>query len=140
MTENASYQVIMFPGEKLPEQYLNMILSKWLRSLRYGNDYFKLTDSDSYFLHYNVFIRKLLHTPETQVRIAALSDNHDVVLGWSVSRGPVLDYCHVHKDMRNKGIGAALIPKDTTTITHLTRIAMAIWQSKYPSFIFNPFQ
>lgn len=140
MTETASYKILVFPSGKLPDQYLNMILSKWLRSLKYGNDYFKLTESDSYFEHYNSFIRKLLSQPETEVRIAALSDDLDVALGWSVSRGSILDYVHVHTHMRKQGIGSALIPKGITSITHLTRVAMAIWQSKYPEFIFNPFQ
>lgn len=139
-SETASYQVLMFPAKDLPDRYLNMILSKWLRSLKFSNDYFKLIDNDSFFAHYNVFIRRILSLPDTQVRLAVLSDDDDVVLGWSVSRGEILDYVHVHKNMRKIGIGSALIPDRTKSVTHMTRPAMAIWQSKYSHFVFNPFQ
>lgn len=135
----SSYSVISFPAKDLPEQYLNMILSKWMRALRYGNDYFKLVDSDSYFLYYNRFIKYLLQQKQTQVRLAVLSDNFDVVLGFAVYRGEVLDFVHVHKDMRKQGIARALVPDGITTFTHITRTAMNVWSEKRPELKFNPY-
>lgn len=136
---SSTYSILSYPAKDLPPQYLNMILSKWLRSLKYGNDYYRLIDSAAYFAHYNNFILHLLKKPDTIVRLAVLTDDHDVVLGWSVHRGDVLDFIHVHKDMRKQGIGSSLLPKDIKTITHITTPAMFIWSSKYPHFIFNPF-
>jgi GNAT superfamily N-acetyltransferase len=136
---NTTYSIISYSASTLPIQYVNMIFSKWLRSLRYGNDYFKLINSDAYFLHYNEFVFRILKNPAAIIRLAVLTDTPDVVLGWSISRGPILDFIHVHKDQRKQGIGTALMPKGISTITHITRIGMSIWSSKYPELIFNPF-
>ncbi len=123
----------------MPQQYLNMILSKWLRSLRYGNDYYKLIESDAYYDNYNHFIFSLIKCKQSVVRLAVLTEDPDVVLGWSLYRGHILDFIHVHKDMRNQGIGTSLMPKEISTITHLTKVGMSIWNSKYPDLKFNPF-
>ena len=139
MSEQTTYSVISFPGDSLPEAYRNMIYSKWLRSLRYGNDYFKLIDSASYYSSYQKYIELLLSKPNCTVRLAVLSDNHDVVLGFCVHRDTVLDYCHVQKDFRKQGIGMSLLPPAFDTITHVTYIGMSIWASKYPSVKLNPF-
>jgi GNAT superfamily N-acetyltransferase len=116
-----------------------LIFSKWLRSLRYGNDYFKLIDPPAYYAAYHRFIQNILNHPDTSVRLAVLSDDADVVLGFSVSRGTILDYVHVHKDQRRQGIGRQLVPKGIDTITHLTRTGLSIWGSKMAGVKFNPF-
>jgi GNAT superfamily N-acetyltransferase len=72
------------------------------------------------------------------VRLAVLSDDRDVVLGFSVSREDILDYVHVHKDMRKQGVATSLIPKDIKIITHLTKTALLVWP-KYENITFNPF-
>jgi GNAT superfamily N-acetyltransferase len=133
-----TYSVSVCPREKL-DPFLPLIFSKWLRSLRYGNDYFRLIKAQAYYTAYHRYIQAVLNAEATQVRLAALTDDPDVVLGFSVSRGPILDYVHVHKDQRLQGIGKALVPKDITTITCLTRTALAIWGTKYPKLEFNPF-
>ncbi len=140
MTE-PSYSIIVFPGSKLPSQYIPMLFSRWLRSLRFGNPLFKKVRSKDYFRNYHTYIEKLLSKPDSQVRLAVLSDDHDVVLGFSVSREDVLDYVHVHTDYRKIGIGAKLIPEGITTFTHLTETATNIWQynEKYKELKFNPF-
>jgi hypothetical protein len=134
-----TYTVIAYSARTLPDQYRNMIYAKWLRSLRFGNDYFKLIDSDDYYLTYHRYITNLMQQPSATVRLAVLSDDRDVVLGFAVTRGNILDYVHVHKDHRKCKIGTHLIPCGIDTITHLTRTAMAIWGSKYSNWKFNPF-
>jgi GNAT superfamily N-acetyltransferase len=116
-----------------------MIYAKWLRSLRFGNDYFKLIDSDDYYLTYHRYITNLLAQPAATVRLAVLSDDRDVVLGFSVTRGNILDYVHVHKDHRRCKIGTHLIPCGIDTITHVTKSALPIWNNKYSNWKFNPF-
>ena len=132
-----SYDIISFKGAVLPPAYTNMIYSRWLRSLRFGNDYYKLINSKDYYSSYQKHIAYILSLPTTVVRLAVLSDDHDVVLGFSVSRGDILDFVHVHKDMRRQGIAKSLVPKDIKTITHLTKTALIIWP-KY-EITFNPF-
>lgn len=135
----ASYSIIAIPGSELPIQYVGLVFSRWLRSYRYGNDYLKLTDADSYYAAYHKYISEILRKPETIVRIAVLTDDHDVALGFSVSRGTILDYVHVHKDNRRLGIAKLLVPKSIDTITHLTRTGISIWVNKYSHWKFNLF-
>lgn len=136
---NAYRVVLYFAG--LPERYRALVFSKWLRSLRYGNDYFRLIEAPAYYKSYHAYIEGILSSPSAAVRLAVLADDPDVVLGFSVARGTgtVLDYVHVQKDMRRQGIGRMLVPPGVTTITHVTKTGLSIWGSKYPQWAFNPF-
>ena len=135
----SGYKIIAFNGYMTPNDYRALVYSRWLRSLRFGNDYFKLVAQDAYYEAYHLYIQRILEHPDSMVRLAVLSDDADVVLGFSVSRGSILDYVHVHKDHRRLGIGRKLVPKDIDTITHLTRTGLAIFGSKHFNWAFNPF-
>ena len=135
-----TYVILKFPGTEVPKQYMNWILSRWMRSYRHGNAYLKLASSDSYFAAYDYYIRfGLLNRPSSVVRLAVLNDDKDILLGFSVARGDVLDYVYVQKDFRRLGIARKLIPFEVKTFTHLTRIAMRLWSTKLPKAIFDPF-
>lgn len=138
-SEKVGYVVLSFKARELPAAYRNMIFSKWLRSLRYGNDYFRLIDQNSYFDNYHRYIEILLARPSSMVHLAALSDDRDVVLGFSVTEHTALHYVHVQKDHRNCGIGTALIPAKIEWITHLTKAGMSIWNAKMKEANFDPF-
>lgn len=137
-----TYTVVVYSGSCLPRQYVNMIYSKWMRSFRYGNEYIKLSDSDSYYKAYHTYITRILAQPDAQVRLAVLSENVDVVLGWSVTRqatqGYILEYVWCHSDNRRIGIATSLVPQPVTTITHLTNTGLSIWPQKLPNAVFNP--
>lgn len=134
-----TYTIYAYPGVDFPDQYKNFVRSKWIRSYRYGNDFIKLADADSYFATYTYYITTLILKPETIVRLALLTEDTDVALGFSVSRGNILDYIHVHKDYRKSGIGMKLLPKNIDTFTHLTKTGMKLWPTKMPQAKFNPF-
>jgi hypothetical protein len=138
-TEKAAYQVIAYPSASFPNQYRHMILSKWMRSLRYENSYFKLVNSDSYYAAYQRYIASLLARPNGTLRLAVLSDDHDVVLGWSLTERSTLHYVWVAHEQRNKSIAKSLVPILISKITHLTNTGMRIWNSKLPDAIFDPF-
>lgn len=138
-SKEASYSVISYKGSELPEQYYNMVLSKWLRTLKYGCDYYKLIASDPYFSAYTKYIKILLNRPNTIIRLAVLSDDKDVVLGWSAVEGPALHYVWVESNQRNQGIATALIPKQFDYITHITNSGVGMWHKKFPKVQFNPF-
>lgn len=91
----------------------------------------------AYFLMYHKFIENLLQKPGCIVKLAVLSDDHDVVLGYSVSREDVLDYIFVQKESRGQKIATALIPQ-ITAFTHTTADWHPIWQSKYKECEFKP--
>lgn len=140
-----AYDVIAYAGRELPAEYFNMVASRWMRSLRYGNDYFRLMVPETFYKSYYRFIVCIIEKTHTVVRLAVLADDHDVVLGFSVVRGGpegpgrVLEYIHVHKDQRRQGIAARLVPASIDTITHLTRTGLSIWGSKHPEWKFDPF-
>ena len=137
--EEASYKIITYKGNELPDNYKAMIFSKWLRSLRYGNDYFKLINQARYYAAYHVYVERLL--TESTIRLATLSNDIDVVLGFSVCRGNVLDYVHVQKDYRRIGVGKSLVPcSEINCITHVTRQGMSFWNNLMPLAIFDPFR
>lgn len=138
--KESTYSVISYPASQMPEQYLNLVRSKWMRTLRHGNEYFKLADSDTYYGAYQRFIHILLNRPNSILRLAVLSDDHDVVLGWSLIEVDVLHYVYVQHEHRNQGIGKSLVPVPIHTITHLTKAGMSAWHNKLPHAKFNPFQ
>ena len=136
----SAYKIIQMPGRDLPGgDVQGYVYAYWLRSLRHSNDFFKLIDPQAYWNTYKDFIAALLGKPETVVRLATLADDPDVLLGFAVHRGPVLDYVFVHRDQRKNGIGSRLVPPGIDTITHLTKIGLSIWGSKHGSWKFNPF-
>ncbi len=141
--EEASYSIISYSGGLLPEEFKNMILSKWMRSLRFGNDYFKLIDSAAYYEIYPELIKRYLSRLTVTIRIAVLTDDQDCALGFSVTEaiagGRILHYVHVHKDQRKQGIARSLVPPDITFISHLTKTGLSLWSSKLPKAKLNPF-
>lgn len=137
-----TYSVISYKFSELPSSYHPMLYSRWLRSLRFGNNLYKKIKSDKFYDEYKKYIGTLLNKPDCLMKMAVLSDDFDVVLGFSVSREDVLDYIHVHSDYRRLGIGRALFPDKITTFTHVTHFAIIIWQSensKYKKLEYNPY-
>ena len=141
MTNGYTYSVISYPSKDLPETYVPLVFSRWLRSFKGGHPHLKKVDPDAYYKNYHGFIQILLSKPDSQVRLAVLSDDHDVVLGFSVCREDVLDYVHVQVDHRKQGIGKSLIPKNITTFTHSTNLSNGIWLNNdhYKHLKFNPY-
>jgi hypothetical protein len=133
-----SYTILKFKGTELPEQYHDLVFSKFLRSLRFGNKYFKLIDSDAYYKVYNAYFKTLIVRPEATISLAVLSDDHDVVLGWALQEPKKLHYVYVNKDGRRMKIATALVePFDV--FTHLTMLGVAFWKNKHKKAKFNPF-
>ncbi len=136
----SSFKILYRVASAVVGEKRNYIYSKWLRSLRYGNDFFRLSDPEHYWTAYQRFVGAILDNPETKLKMAVLSDDPDVILGFAVYRGTVLDYIYVHRDQRRQGIGKALLPEGIDTITHLTTTGLSIWgTNKYGNIKFNPF-
>jgi hypothetical protein len=132
----SSYKIIDFVGRNLPEQYHAMIYSKWRRSLRDGNDYFKLTEPMSFMKHYDLYIQSILN--RSNVMMAVLSDDEDVCLSWAVMSGSTLHYVWTHPEGRRTGIAKSILePFDK--FTHLTKTALIIWPKSFPEAKFDPF-
>lgn len=134
-----TYSVISYPATAIPKAYRNMVFSKWMRSLRYGNDYFKMVDSDKYYFAYQRYIEMLLSRPECVIRFAVVTDEPDTVLGWSLIQGDKLHYVWVQQEQRNKGIATMLVPVSINCISHITKAGLSIWNKKLPHATLNPF-
>jgi hypothetical protein len=64
--------------------------------------------SDLFYKEASEYIAALLKDPEAKIRIACLSDDPDMLLGWSLMRGDHLEFVYVKIDYRRKGIGRIL--------------------------------
>lgn len=135
----SGYKVVSLSAHEVVGDARHFVYASWLKSLRYGNDYFKIIDQAAYFGAYERYISHLLAQVNAVVRLAVLTDDPDVILGFSVSRGNVLDYVYVLKDQRRQGVGERLVPPGIDTLSHLTRTGITIWQSKYKHWKFDPF-
>lgn len=135
-----TYEIKKFSGHVVPANYINFIFLKWMKSFRFGNEYIKLSDSGTYYAAYHRYISNILQTPGVDIRLAVLSDNPDVALGFSAVRGLVLHYVFVGKDYRLQGIAKKLVPVDINEFTHLTKTGLRLWSTELPEAIFNPFR
>jgi hypothetical protein len=136
----SSYRVLSLPAsDPKVGPYLGLIISNWLTTLRYTNDWFKFIDEDTYFKVYGQVVRALLNKSSCQIRIAVLSDDEDVCLGFCLYEGKTVHYCFVQRDQRKQGIARSLLPAEFFKITHLTVPGVVIWKNKFPHAIFDPF-
>jgi hypothetical protein len=141
----SSYVIKEFKGlDPALDQYKAVIQATWLRGLKHGSDFFSLVDSKVFLSVYPKVIMSLIKRPDCTVRVAVLSDDHDVIVGWSAFEGKILHYVYVRPgekgaSPRKQGIATRLVPKDFEVITHLTKIGKSIWRRKYSKVKFNPF-
>jgi GNAT superfamily N-acetyltransferase len=136
-----SYDVLSYTLYTLPAAYQNYILSRWMIANRDGNSYFRLAEKTSYFSAYQVYVKRLLTETLTNIRVAVLRSDPDVILGFSVGRDDdgLLHFVYVHRHHHRSGIGKSLVPFRVKMFTHLTESAVPIWNSKFPRAVFNPF-
>lgn len=120
------------PGDK------SFIMATWLKGLRYGCEIFKEIPSDIYFKNYHRILESILTNPETEIRVACLKDDRDVILGYSVSKDNALHFIFVKSEWRQIGIAKSLVSPKIDTVTHLTKVGSSILK-KHPKIVFNPF-
>lgn len=135
----SSYTLRSYSGRQIPSNYRGFVYSKWLRSLRKGNDLHKLCKSASFYSSYGSYLDRLFRQSDTTIRLAVLTEDPDVVLGFSCTRGTILDYVFVVPECRRQNIGRHLVGSVVGTITNLTREGLAIWGTKFPNVEFDPF-
>ncbi len=124
---------------ELPEQYLNFVIDRWLKTYKKCNKLMSLVDPANYYQAYNAYIKSMLNKPNIVVRLAMLAEDQDVLLGFSVSEGPMLHYVNVPLDYRGNGIARKLVPYVVESFTHITETGMKLWTNKYPQAKFKPF-
>lgn len=106
------------PGEEGDRPF---IYSTRLKGLRYANKWLGLIDEYLYFNEYHKVIDRILHNPKTEIRIATLITDPEIILGYSVQENSTLHWVFIKPDWRNIGLARDLVGDKITTITHQTK-------------------
>jgi len=114
----------------------NFIYQTWLKGLYYGSDFFKQMRSDDFYRYYEQIVKRIIGFPGSEVRVACLSDDHEVVLGYCVFNDSTLHWVFVKPQWRKLGIAKELVPDTIKTVTHLTKVGKSL---KPKEWAFNPF-
>jgi GNAT superfamily N-acetyltransferase len=83
------------------------IYSTWRNALWYAKRRAP-SDADAFYKALSEEISRILKGLGTRVNIACLSDDPDMLLGWSVIQDGRLEFVYVKRDYRGKGIGRLL--------------------------------
>lgn len=113
-----------------------LIYATWLRSLYYGSPHYKQMDRKDFFDSYKQVIALRLNT--SKVTVCCLTEDPDVVLGYSVKADDVLHWVYVKRAWRQLGIAKQLIG-DYSVATSITKIGKFAL-NKDKSKLFNPFK
>lgn len=84
-------------------------------------------------------IDALIADADTRIRCAALFEDLDTVLGWSIARGDCLHYVFVKDAWRRQGIGRALIPAEVKRFSTRTRSGDSFIVPLLAGAIYDPF-
>jgi len=139
----SAHQILTFAGtDPALKQYEDYLFVTYLKSLRYGNEWFKAIDAKIYYQVHHQGFENLLKRPQALIKLAVLSDDPDIVISWALIEGKTLHYVHTKANIeaRRLGIAKSLIPNDIDTITHLTKIGLAIFKKYQKKIKFNPYQ
>lgn len=114
---------------------LPFIYSTWLKNLYYGSHWFREIDKDRYFDKYKRVVTSLI--THSTVKIACLSSEPEVIIGYVVYRGDTLHWVYVKKAWRQMGIAKELVPvNDIRWVSHLTKIGKQLRRKEWR---FDPF-
>lgn len=133
------------------EQDIPFIFATWLRSFYSDNHYSYMTPvgpksdirKSIYFENYRKVIDHLLE--HSDVDIACLKDTPEVILGYMISKPPLLHYCFVKDAFRHLGIAESMFDKrfknesEEIECTHITKSTMPFLK-KNILITFNPFK
>lgn len=114
----------------------NFILSTWLKGYQGGLKWFRKTPRKTFHDNYKKVIEALMQA--RTIKVACLKEDPDVIVGYCVYRGDLVDWVYIKEDWRKIGIAKDLLPENFKAVSHLTNIAFEILR-KHPEIIYNPF-
>lgn len=122
-------------GTKLDESF---IYATWLKGYFYGNPDFADMQPATFYAVYPRVIETILNRLGSNVVIACLKDDPEVIIGYAVFTDKVLHYAYVKQPFRSQGVLRALIASNpgTTEYSHKTKPAKAL-AAKF-NLTFNP--
>lgn len=137
MNDNEKWIIREAKGEDLA-----FIYSTWAKSYRYDADLTRGCKNSVFFPEYATVIDHILSQPGTQVQVAALESNPNVILGYFISEGCVGHYTFVKEAFQARGIAKALWKNSETPISiasHRTSTIEPVLNRYAGSVVYNPF-
>lgn len=119
------------------EEDRSFIMATWLRGLYYGSPWFREIEKDNFMAKYHDIISSVIAKPTAQVNVSVLKEDHNVILGYSVTEPKIIHWIFVKEAWRRVGIGARLLPSNTDVATHLTVMGKKL---KPQNIKFDPFK
>ena len=102
-----------------------LIYSTWRNALWYAEKR-DPKESSQFYKDTSEIIRGILSRPECRVRVACLSEDPDMLLGWSVFLADHLEFVYVKIDYRRKGLGRLLTKGFKTFSQPQTKIGKSL--------------
>lgn len=99
-------------------------------------DFFSSIDQDTFMKEYHGFLEGMFARPGTEIKIACLVEDPDVILGFSICHGSTINFVFVKPDWRRIGLATDLLPKEVTNVSGFTRVGDIIRRRK--GWSFNP--
>lgn len=116
------------------------VFETFKKGLWNGNMEFRQMSLHSFNTTYQKLIERLIALPETVTTIAALKEDDDVIVGYSITRPETIDWVFVKRGWRKLGIAKSLlahiVPK---RVTHMTTIPGKILVEKF-NLSYDPFK
>ena len=97
----------------------------------------KHAEPKAFYARWGAYIDSILAHPDSVIKLAVLTEDKDVCLGFVAFRSSILDYGYVHADHRRCRIFSRLLPAGIEMTTHLTKDGREIWKKR--KWTFNPF-
>lgn len=116
-------------------------MATFLRGIYYGDTWFSKIPKDIFMDNYKKVVEALVDSPNTLVNIACLTEDEDVILGYSILSidFQTLHYLYVKSAWRKQGIAKRLSPSSPAFVTHLTAQGASLLP-KLNGAVFNPFK
>lgn len=120
----------------------NFVLATFLRGLYYGNDFYGIIPKQIFMENYKVVAETLVNPVRTEIKVACLVEDEDVILGFTVLSKDcsALHWVFVKQVWRKQGIAAALTPKNVTSYSHFSNLGLILLPKFNKHCVFNPFK
>jgi hypothetical protein len=110
------------------------IFSTWSKGVYFSSFVPILTLKNNWFRDHYEHVKNLLQDTDTHIRVVAMSDSPDMILGYSVREGDMLEWIYVKEAYRRQGLAKLLLkdqPIHRFNSSQMTKIGQAIFE-KHP--------
>ncbi len=120
MIGGAKTHVILRPYKASEDQ--GFLYSTWIQGMYFGNDWKgpSAQSEGTFRRRFSEVIKSIITKPTVTIMVAALKQDPDVILGYSVTEPDILHWVYVKPTWRKFGIAKALVPDDVKIVTHQT--------------------